>query len=208
MTAWLPKVVFCDWYATLCHEPFWASALTDPVHPLHATLAPAVSELFTDKPLMHAWMRGELTDLDICGRLAASGAGADAERLHALLRSDCARMRPDQALLALLDALPAPVRLIVATDNMLCCSDVLLDLPGMRRFERVLCSAELGAVKDTPDAFFGACLNDLDVEFADCVLIDDSPGGCAAFTRAGGRALVYRDAEHAAGDLARLWPGR
>ena len=160
-----------------------------------------------DRELTHAWMLGQVSDEQVCAWLAAR-TGIPAELLHGLLRVDCARMRPNSALLDVLGTLPSQTRLIVATDNARCCSDALLALPDMSRFERVLCSAELGAVKTTPVAFFGSCLRELGVEFADCVLIDDSLDGCDAFTRAGGTSIRYEQPGQAAAELPQSSPGR
>ena len=193
------RVVFCDWHGVLSHDRFWQRlAAAD------TRVAAAVAELFADGNLVRAWMRGERTDQEICGWLAA-GCRRDGTDLHEALLADVRRFSADPAVLALLDALPGYVRRVLATDNMRCFAEQWPAMGALHEhFERLVCSASVGALKGQPHRFFGETLAELGVDFVECLLIDDSQFNCRRFRKAGGQALRFRDTAQAAAEIAAL----
>ncbi len=188
------EVVFIDWHGVLAKHPFWWSIVTRPADPLYAEWSRAVKELFGDTPTVHAWMRGQMTSEEVVQQTRRLGSELPPTAVLAQrLRDDCRRMPIDQDLRDMLARLREGRFVVLATDNMDCFRAEALRRRDLSMiFDSVLCSSDLGVLKsESPAEFFGAWLDQHERSFADATLIDDSGENCAAFRRAGGRAILY-----------------
>jgi FMN phosphatase YigB (HAD superfamily) len=201
------RCVFVDWHGVLCDQPFWHSITQNPRHQQHRTLSEAIERLFRDRAgLIEAWMRGRTDAHRIVRELPQpEDRRCGPDYLYRRLFADCEQMSPRAELLDALGSLPELTLIVIATDNMDCFSDSVLQvnrLSGL--FNAALCSSDLGVLKaEDPQRFFGELLAEHDLESADAVLIDDSHQNCSRFERFGGHAIHFRDVSQAAADLHR-----
>jgi glucose-1-phosphatase len=103
---------------------------------------------------------------------------------------------PDPAVLALVDVLRTCVHIGLLTDNGPVLRDALSTLfPDIsRRFEPLLFSCELGALKPTGE-LFAVVLQHLKRRAAQVLLVDDSPGVVEAAIAYGLHACLYDSAD-------------
>ena len=93
---------------------------------------------------------------------------------------------------------------VLATDNMDCFVNAIDENREIRNsFDDVLCSCEVGALKEEPEHFFAPWLKSHGLSFRDAVLVDDSGKNCQAFKEAGGSAIHFTQRDSALASLAR-----
>jgi putative hydrolase of the HAD superfamily len=142
-------------------------------------------------------------DADGAHREIAARLGLDVGR--AALEAMWARAwEPDADVLALVDAARGGARTGLLTDNGPLLRAALPRLhPGVAaRFDWLLFSCELGAVKPEP-ALFRRALARVGAPAEAVLLVDDAPPNVAGARAAGLAACLYRDPATLAGDLAR-----
>jgi FMN phosphatase YigB (HAD superfamily) len=176
------KVVFLDWYGTLCQSHFfehWA----DSNHPYGCSYQ-AIQEWFRDpasSEFQRAWMVGEklLGDwIALVSQITGlDGATVEAELIESM-RGWCLI---DPGTLDLVGALQSKgVRVVIASDNMDGFETLALPQMGLSNaFDGVLNSAVLGCQKGDPDEFgrsrfFVPFLEAGGIGPGESVLIDDS----------------------------------
>lgn len=208
------RVVFVDWHGVLSLDPFWTSIRRNPRHPLMPVLESRVAEVLAGESSFR-WMRGGLSSDDV-----VAGMGLCLDRrfgrdfLRRRLADDCAGMSVNLDLLKRLSAVRTDAALVLATDNMDCFADAFARARASRRrpapdrpptlhrwaavFDDLLCSSDLGRLKaEDPVGFFGPWLAGRGLRFGDAILVDDRADNCAAFERAGGRALRWAIGDNA-----------
>jgi putative hydrolase of the HAD superfamily len=119
-----------------------------------------------------------------------------------------AAFEPDDAVLAIVDAVSPGCRTAMLTDNAALLDEALpLHLPDVaRRFEPRLFSYALGACK--PDAeIFGRALARLSEPPANVLFVDDTPTAVEGARAAGLTAVLFVDAPSLVTALSRLLPG-
>lgn len=112
------KLLFLDFNGVLSYRPFWASLQsTDPL-----TFS-SIQELLFQKnlPLLHQWMRGQVSAEDICSYLAKN-LGQDYDYLLQTLIQDCKTIDLFKPARSLLAELKTGYYLVLVTDNMDCFS--------------------------------------------------------------------------------------
>jgi FMN phosphatase YigB (HAD superfamily) len=203
------RVVFVDWNGVLSVDPFWVTILRRKQHELHAVLAPAVRAFFKERnDLVNEWMRGRISYKEVIATFELCLQGdVDVSYIERKLIQDCKRMAVAPKLLDLLMRLKQKAFVVIATDNMDCFYEQVLQLrlakpttrPVAKRrtlgnvaryFDDVVCSSVLGVMKrEEPLRFFGPWLERHNLRFERALLIDDGATNCAAFENAGGAAI-------------------
>lgn len=199
------SIVFFDWHGVLCLERFWHSILDEERHPARASLVAFADSLFADQLRVDAWMRGALS-LDDVVRDWPMSRPWDATFVRNRAIRDCGTMRVLPKMASLVRDIRERCLVVVATDNMDCFAIAAHDRRDLREsFDGIICSSEVGLLKrDDPAKFFAAFLGSAENAFGRGILIDDSEANCAAFTTAGGRAILHRDAERTRAELTIL----
>jgi len=154
-----------------------------------------VQELvFGDPDYCDAWMRGEITLVEVACRIA-DGCGGDWEAVLDCLAAGCAEMPEQASVIGLARALKArgvPIGLV--TINMDVFTEVVVPRHGYDRlFDVIVNSADHGTIDKTqlwPRAF--AALG-AGVGYANSLLIDDSEHQVLSFRAKGGSAIRYLD---------------
>jgi glucose-1-phosphatase len=172
----------CDVSAADLHEAVWASGLDDDFDRGRFTRDEIV-ELFRER----FGFRGDLAEFE---------------------RAWAAGFVPDEDVLAVVDGLDPSVGRAILSDN----SAVLLDamprfLPDLwRRFDHVLFSCEIKALKPAP-ATFQYALDRLGCAPADVLFFDDRAANVEAARSLGIEAEVFVNAREAAAHIGQTWPG-
>lgn len=173
-----PKIIFIDWDQTLNHMRFWGhwrDTRPEDYEAIQQTLfSPA------NKPMIHAWMRGQRSAEDVVEWLARQSNWSASKLLTELQTSCELETFTDQKAAELIAELRRRGHLVViATDNM----DTFTrwTVPATRLTDHVdgiLNSYGLGVLKcdhgNLSWPFFDQFLADRAVGYQDCVLIDDS----------------------------------
>lgn len=210
------RVVFVDWHGVLSADRFLESIFNSPRVILKGALEQRFRDIFSDRDLGSAWMRGQVSTRQILTpvRRALYRHYGD-DFLERKMIWDCRQMKIDAQMAALLDDVPLDTRLVVATDNVVefagafrqaqasgaahrrgeaANSSTMEELSGV--FDSLICSAEVGVLKHSdPYRFFGGWLGLHGLDFSDALLIDDREDNCTAFMRAGGQALLWPESK-------------
>lgn len=186
------KVVFIDWNKTLSYSLFWEH-LQDKNHPNHQHLPAIEKWLFVDnRNIIDPWMRGEFSAEDIVGKMSQD-TGIDSNMILGELRRSCEEMRYCidnlEDIIGRLQA--SGIKVVIATDNMDTFSR--FTIPAMRLdaiFDGILSSYDIGCLKDDdhPDdsiPFFEEYLAKRGWNYADAILLDDSPDKRGKYKRLG-----------------------
>jgi FMN phosphatase YigB (HAD superfamily) len=202
-------VVFVDWYGTLSSHRFWQRITDNESHPLANTLGHALETLFVeDKRSVRSWMRGEISEEEIIGRLGVRlPRNYRADYLLRQLLDDCRRADVDEDMSALVRQFVRQAYVVVASDNMRCFAEAAPEILLRNiRVDGLLTSAELGVLKgDDPDRFFRSTLEDLGLKPGNAVLIDDCVRTCEVFRKWGGTAHVFSDVDTLRNELKSAW---
>lgn len=210
-TAQLPlplwgTAVFLDWYGTLSTSRFWEGITESETHPLAGRLGAAVTDLFVNrKDLLAQWMRGHLTDEEVCETLEVPlPRSYRPDFLRRSLLEDCRAATIDPDMLAIAAELRHSSYIAVASDNMSCFAEAppAVLYHGLR-IDGLLVSSEIGALKsEDPNAFFGPFLTERGLTFQDAVLIDDCANTCKIFQSLGGTGIHYTTPDRLRYDLS------
>ena len=214
------RVVFVDFGRVISDDEYWLS-LREDGHPLKARLDAGMKRIWHESPdISRSWMRGEIGFTQVLAEMGL--AGQDPVFLEQALQEDARRMRVHPAIAELLPAWArAGAELVLATDNTLPFKESFegARAQGARAggpprtmadvapwFSGTLCSCDTGCLKsgaaESVGVFFGPALRARGIGFTDALLIDDRPGNCDAFRRAGGAAVRW-SLHDDAGDLDR-----
>ena len=205
------KVVFIDWNKTLSYSLFWEH-LQDKKHPNHRHLPAIEKWLFVDnRNIINSWMRGEFSAEDIASKMS-QGTGVDSGMILDELQRSCEEMRYS------IDDLEDIVRrvrangieVVIATDNMDTFSR--FTVPAMRLdtvFDGILNSYDTGYLKDDnhPEdsiPFFDEYLARHGWNYADAILLDDSPDKSGKYKRLGFERVLIDSPEVLEVELKRL----
>jgi len=197
------NVLFIDWHGVLCDEPFWSGLLSKSKGRNYKAAKQFVDALFSDSEFLDGWLRGTHTTSDILSRsyipsIPRAGKDYFVRQLH----KDCLRMQIDDGAEEAIQKIRAQCLVVLATDNMDCFARIAIARNFSNTFDDILCSSELGCLKQDAAGFFGAWLAAHNMTFGDAVLVDDSEANCAAFERAGGKSAICTTGDEIAG---RLW---
>ena len=197
------RVVFFDWHGVLCNDRFWHSVLDAGQHPLRRALGAFATEIFSNEPLVKAWMRGQLSLRDVAKDWPITHKRWDVDFLLRRAERDCSTMRIQPDMAALARELRSSCFVVVATDNMDCFIQAMARHTVARTtFDGIVCSSDIGVLKrDDPERFFGSFLGKVGVALRNSVLVDDSSANCAAFSQAGGRAICHSRPERTRAEL-------
>lgn len=204
------RVVFVDWHGVLSRDPFWISIRESTTHPLRSQLEAGLAGIFTkESATANEWMKGLLSSDQV---IAAMDIQLDHrfrdDFLARRLDVDCARMKVNVELFALLRKIKTHASVVLATDNMDCFARTFDQVRARTRRPKpesetladwaiicddIICSSDVGALKaEDPVGFFGAWLTANGLQFSDAALIDDRADNCAAFARRGGTPIHYK----------------
>jgi hypothetical protein len=186
------KVVFIDWNKTLSYSLFWEH-LQDKKHPNHQHLPAIEKWLFVDnRDVINPWMRGEFSAEDISSKISQD-TGINSDVILGELRRSCEEMCYSiddlEDIIGRLQA--SGIKVVIATDNMDTFSR--FTVPAMRLdavFDGILSSYDIGYLKDDdrPEdslPFFDEYLAKNGWNYADAILLDDSPDKSGKYKRLG-----------------------
>lgn len=199
------RVLFVDFNGVLNHDPFWSSILTAKAHEMRVPVQSFVRRVFSDEAFVRDWMRGVHSAEDAIRRFDAPTLPKAKEcfMLKRLIQ-DCISMRLDGEIVRVLQRIRQHSLVVLATDNMDCFVNAIDENREIRNsFDDVLCSCEVGALKEEPEHFFAPWLKRHRRSFRDAILVDDSAQNCQAFEEAGGSAIHFTQTDSALVSLAR-----
>lgn len=199
------RVLFVDFNGVLNHDPFWSSILTAKAQEMRVPVQSFVRRVFADDAFVRDWMRGLHSAEDAVHRFDAPDLPKtkDGFMLERLIQ-DCASMSLDGEIVEVLQTIRQHSLVVLATDNMDCFANAIdKNREITNNFDDVLCSCEIGVLKDEPEQFFAPWLKRHGLSFRDAVLVDDSAQNCSAFEEAGGSALHFTQRESALASLTR-----
>lgn len=199
------RVLFVDFNGVLNHDPFWSSILTAKAHKMRVPVQSFVRRVFSDEAFVRDWMRGVHSAEDAISRFDAP-AMPEAKEGFMLKRliQDCVAMSLDGEIVQVLQKIRQHSIVVLATDNMDCFVNAIDENREIRNsFDYVLCSCEIGVLKEEPEHFFAPWLKRHGLSFRDAVLVDDSAQNCRAFEEAGGSAIRFAQRDSALVSLAR-----
>ena len=188
----MKKVIFIDWNRTLSFDLFWGH-LKNPEHPNHRHLAPIEEWLFVEnRELIGPWMRGDVSVEDIVARMSKD-TNISAKVILQELRHSCEVM---QYCIVGLEKLvheirDRGIRVIIATDNM--DTFTRFTVPALKIdqvFDGYINSHDIKCLKDDDEPadripFFDDFLARNELEYADAVLLDDSPDKSGKYQKLG-----------------------
>lgn len=189
------KVLFVDWYRTLCSCPFFHNL--QKVNP--KLFQKLDDKMFDELPLslLVDWMRGKVNKNDILQRMADEEMSFD--EIGRLLKYGAATMKFDnEAFIPLIQRLRQKgLKVVIATDN----TDVFCDytVPGLklhRYFDGIISSNQVGYVKsdvfDGKMLFFDKYLTENNCSYSEAMLLDDSAETCRLCKNFGMRSRIIR----------------
>ena len=197
------RVLFVDFNGVLNHDPFWSSILTAKAQEMRVPVQSFVSRVFSDETFVRDWMRGVHSAEDAIRRFDAPTLpkAKDGFMLERLIQ-DCVSMSLDGELVQVLQKIRQHSLVVLATDNMDCFVNAIdKNLEIRNTFDDVLCSCEIGVLKEEPERFFAPWLKRHGLSFRDAVLVDDSAQNCHAFEKAGGSTLHFTQRDSALASL-------
>ena len=199
------RVLFVDFNGVLNHDPFWSSLLTAKAQAMRVPVQSFVRRVFADNAFVRDWMRGVHSAEDAIRRFDAPTLpnAKHGFMLERLIR-DCASMSLDGEIVQVLQTIRQHSLVVLATDNMDCFVNAIDEKRDIsNNFDDVLCSCEIGVLKEEPEQFFAPWLKRHGLGFRDAVLVDDSAQNCRAFEDAGGSALHFTQRDSGLVSLAR-----
>ena len=163
-----------------------------------------VRRVFSDEAFVRDWMRGVRSAEDAIRRFDAPTLqkAKDGFMLERLIE-DCVSMSLDAEVVPMLQKIRQHALIVLATDNMDCFLNAIDKNREIRsNFDDVLCSCEIGVLKEDPGQFFAPWLKRHGLSFRDAVLVDDSAQNCRVFEEAGGSAIHFTQRDLALVSLA------
>lgn len=187
------KVVFLDWYGTLCSSRFYEH-WSEVGHTRHGDFGRLQTwwSAPSSKPFMEAWLRGGKDAEAFVAEMSAYLAIPEPILWEELIASFQSWRLIDESCREQIAELRARgIRVILATDNVDACFRWGIQTLGLENtFGGVLSSHELGCCKGDGDdrgrsRFFAPFLNAEAIAPGESVLIDDSPGIAPVVERTG-----------------------
>jgi FMN phosphatase YigB (HAD superfamily) len=174
-----PRVVFLDWFGTLCMPSLWQTVPPD--HPEYALLEAVGRVVFDmESDLVLDWMRGRHTSWEIIERACAQTGASFAVAWPAFLEDfRTMRITPPALVEAIATLRLTGTQVVIATDNVDAFDDVTVPAAGLREVvDGILNSAAIGCLKrdiaNGKSLFFAPWLEANGVTPEECVLIDDN----------------------------------
>ena len=173
-----PKAILLDWDGTLSLIRFWGHWRESRPADFEVIQRRVFQE---NKPLVHAWMRGELRSEDVCAQLEHDH-GWPAKELMQELELSCSNAKLTHNLLLekVSEARSRNMKVLIATDNMDTFARWTVPALGLNKnqFDDIVNSSDLGVLKTDVDSngrlpFFDQIFENHHLQPADCILIDD-----------------------------------
>lgn len=188
------KIVFLDWNGTLSKSKFWGHLQSSNKKEDKILFDEIENTLFGQfRELLKPWMRGEYKSEDVCRKIA-DFLNFSYELIYREFVKSCELMEfcdfEIPAFINLIKKTGSSV--VVATDNM--DSFLRWTYPALQKkygdiFDDVLSSSQIGAMKEDMDGdinmFFDNYLKNKNLQYNNCVLIDDSLDKNGVFSKIG-----------------------
>lgn len=184
------KAILFDFDGVLCHDKFYEKTLLPEYAPVYDWLQ---SNIFGDKELVKKWMRNEVST-EAINRLIAENTGIGFESLTKLFEDSVRQMELNLEIMKLAeDAKLSGKKIAIVTDNMEIFSRITVPHHGLDSiFDFIINSADQGCLKkDAASELFDIVQKNLQIDYRDCLLIDDSAGNIDLFKQKGGQGHVY-----------------
>lgn len=187
------KAVIFDFDGVLCHDRFYKETLLPEYQELYNWIQ---DNIFSNKDLMHQWLRNEISTKNI-NALIAKSTGHEEEFLNDLLLKSLQEMRLDEKMFNLAKSLKEVhnKEIAIITDNMDVFSTVIAKQHKLNEiFDAVVNSADYGYLKTEQNGkLFDKVLEGLNEKIGDCLLIDDLPRKIEFFKEKGGQGFLYNN---------------
>ena len=193
------KVLFIDWHNTLSTNLFWQQ-LEDSSHEFHQYHQLIVKHLFKDnREKIDDWMRGRISEPEII-RWLSQVISMEPKIVRALLVESCLQMKFDfPEIISLVEEIRRQgILVVLATDNMNVFRKYTVPTLGLDTlFDELIISNEIQHLKadiiDSRILFFESFLEKRGLEYADCLLIDDSPVKLTEYLDLGFKRIKVRN---------------
>ena len=202
---WIQKTILFDFGGVLCHDRFYEKTLVPRYQSVFDWLQ---TNVFSNKELVHDWMRNKVGSADI-NRLIAQNSGIEFAALARLFEESVRLMDLDQRVLGLARQLKDSGHKIgIVTDNMDVFSKITVHhhrLDGL--FDVITNSADYGRLKkDENGSLFDLTLDTLGESIENSLMIDDSTATIDLFIQKGGQGHCFQDFGKLKSDLEKHTP--
>ncbi len=178
-------ILFVDFDGTICTDRYWHSLSGEEQVRLQQAL-------FVDnKPLAHAWMRGEKTSEEI-NQFLADTCSLDYGELWNTFVTDCKSFALENGVYEAIGEVRTRYRTVLVTDNMDCFGRFIVPSIKLDKvFDHIWNSSDHGFLKNDYDgrAYTEAC-HELGADISECVLIDDREHSIDTFAQLGGQTYL------------------
>lgn len=188
------RAILFDFHHVLSHDYFYVSTLESD----HKEVGDWISQnIFTDKQLVQAWMRGKVTWRELHDRIVDE-TGIDRALLDQLFIESVKRMKMVPEMIELARELKdRGFKIAIVSDNMDIFSEVIVPHNQFNQlFDAIFNSADHGLLKqDEHGALFARVADTLGMSLEQTVFIDDTKSATDLFIELGGRAIIHTDPE-------------
>lgn len=177
----MKSILFIDFDGTLCHDRFWRNIDASNFEKIQIFL---FSE---NKIIVNEWMRG-IHSSEHINKLISKELNVPFEKVWSIFVADCENMNAPNDVLNRIENLKKYFYTILITDNMDCFTR--FTVPALKLnsfFDLIINSFDNKKFKsDNNGEIFVQIANERGAKIGDSILIDNSKGDCATFSKLGG----------------------
>lgn len=177
-------ILFVDFDGTICHDRYWRS--------LPEELHQKVQELLfgNDTSMVHDWMHGQYTAEEV-NQFVADKIEVNFDDLWHIFVSDCKTMKVPVTVLETIKTLSDRYTTILVTGNMDSFSRFTVPELSLEDYFDEISNSFYERIHKTDNngEIFKKFTNKYEVEFNECVLLDDSDRVCQIFAELGGEPM-------------------
>lgn len=174
-------VLFIDFDRTLCHGRFWRSIDASSFEKIQNFL------FGKNKSVVNEWMRGTHSS-EYINQLISKELDVPFEKVWDIFVADCENMNISPDVLNRIENLKKNFHAILITDNMDCFTRFIVPALKLNSyFDSIINSSDNKKFKsDNGGEIFLQIVNERGSKIEDSILIDNSKGACATFSKLGG----------------------
>lgn len=177
----MKPILFIDFDGTLCHDRFWRSIDKSSFEKIQNFL------FGENKPIVNDWMRGFHSSEHI-NQLVSKELNVSFEKVWDIFVADCENMTISDDVLNRIENLKKNFYTVLITDNMDCFTR--FTVPALKLnsfFDSIINSFDNKKFKsDNSGEIFLQIAKERGSKIENCILMDNSKGACATFSKLGG----------------------
>lgn len=177
----MKPILFIDFDGTLCHDRFWRSIDASSFKKIQNFL------FGESKSMVNEWMRG-IHSSEYINQLISKELNVPFEKVWSIFVADCENMNVSNDVLSRIENLKRNFHIILITDNMDCFTR--FTVPALKLnsyFDSIINSFDNKKFKsDNNGEIFMQIANERGAKIGDSILMDNSKGACATFSKLGG----------------------